>query len=272
MKRLFLLISAYVFAIAVNAQGLSLLRKYGSNWQNEIVTCKNKPNGYIYRLRIDIQTNDLPWVVDGNHELYIAEPINTGWLAMYRLPTGNDNYDFVVATYNQNKENTGVYNLCDIANNRYCEVQDVRWDEDNGNILFNMACPSYSTMINGKGSKLYCYNTYEDRIVWQTDYLVSNNIFILSDKYVFCSYGFTDEKDYLYMLDKNTGKMYSKILMPKMVQYMEIQQRNSMDVLYVVDYNDHLYTYAIHDTGVYNAPTAPRTQGGAKFSPRGMKR
>jgi hypothetical protein len=271
MKKVVLLITAFIFAITANAQGLSLLRKYGANWGNEIVTCKNKPNGYIYRLREDIQANDLPWTAGDGYELYIAEPINIGWLAMYRLPTSSDKYSFIVSLYNEKKEFISGHDLCNIANNHYCEVQDVRWDDSNGYLLFNMACPSYASSINGKGSKLYCYDVNNGYIVWQTDYLVSNDIFILNDDYVFCSYGFTNEKDYLYMLDKKTGKMYSKILMPKKVHYMEIQYRNNMEVLYVVDYDDNLYTYAIHDRGIYNAPKSTTSQG-AKYRPHGMRK
>ena len=261
MKKIIVFLIACNICVYASAQGLSLIKKYGSKWEGEIVTCKNKPNGYIYRLREDIQTDELPNVVGSDHEMFIAEPIDIGWLALFRLPTSSDNYDFVVALYNERKENTGIFNLCDITGNRYCEVQDVRWDGNNGNILFNMACPSYSSSINGKGSKLYCYNIYQNRIVWQTDYLVSNDIFIINDNYVFCSYGFTNEKDYLFMLNKHTGKIYSKILMPKKVEYMEIHNKNGQDVLYVVDYNDYLYTYKINDTGTYNSPVGARPKG-----------
>lgn len=264
MKNLILLLFSVAFAMNADAQGLSLKRKYGSSWVNEIVTLKNKPNGYIYRLRRDVQCNNLPPVAGDEYELFIAEPAGDGWIALWRLPMASNNYDFVVALYNQRKEVTGVYNLCDISNNRYCEVQDVRWDEDNGNILFNMACPSYASSINGKGSKLYCYNVIQDRIVWQTDYLVSNDIFIIEGDYVFCAYGFTNEKDYLFMLNKNTGEMYSRISIPKKVHYMEVQYKYGQKVLYVVDYDNNLSTYLINDRGSFNRPV--------KKKPVGMKR
>jgi hypothetical protein len=169
------------------AQKLVLVGRYGKVWKTESVSNKNKPNGNMFRLRKDVQRTDLPRVPETEGlELYISEPIDIGWLGFYRLPTSDDNYNFVVVIYNNDLKPMHVLNLCDIANNRYCEVQDVRWDADNHNLLFNMACPSYSEMINGKGSKLYCYNVADKRIVWETDYLVSNDIFILNDKYVFC--------------------------------------------------------------------------------------
>ena len=234
------------YSSTVSAQQLTLVKRYGANWDKNMVSGKNKPNGNIYRLRVDVQRNDLPRVPETEGlELYIAEPIDLGWLALYRLPTIADDYNFIVVIYDQGLKPLHVLNLCDIANNRYCEVQDVRWDADNHNLLFNMACPSYAEMIGGKGSKLYSYNVDERRIVWQTDYLVSNDIFILNADYVFCSYGFTNEKKFLFMLDKQTGKVYSKIPMVYKVEYMELQQIDGREQLYVVDYKEHLYTFAV---------------------------
>jgi len=232
--------------LTASAQRLVSFKNYGSNWGSEQVSTKNKANGYIYRLRQDVQRTDLPRVpATEGLELFIAEPIDIGWLALYRLPLGADNYDFVVVIFDNDLKPLHVLNLCDIANNRYCEVQDVRWDADTHHLLFNMACPSYSSMIDGKGSKLYCYSVDDKRIVWETDYLVSNDIFILSDKYVFCSYGFTSEKKFLFMLDKLTGKVYSKLPMVYTVQYMELQRKGNRDMLYVVDYNDHLFAFSV---------------------------
>lgn len=245
-KILFSLLASLLSLSPVQAQRLVAFNRFGTNWASTDVSTKNKPNGYIYRLRKDVQCDDLPRVPETESlELFIAEPIDIGWLGFYRLPTGADNYDFVVVLFNQDKQPTATINLCDVSNNRYCEVQDVRWDADNHNLLFNMACPSYASGINGKGSKLYSYNVENRRIVWETDYLVSNDIFILDSNFVFCSYGFTSEKKFLFMLDKQTGQMYSKIPMVYKVEYMELQEKNGREYLYVVDYNNNLYAYTV---------------------------
>ena len=189
------------------AQRLVPYGRYGNKWGTMEVSTQNKANGYIYRCRQDVQRADLPRVKETEGlELFIAEPIDLGWLGFYRLPLAADDYNFVVVIYDNDLKPLHVVNLCDISHNNYCEVQDVRWDADTHNLLFNMACPSYSSMIDGKGSKLYCYSVDDRRIVWETGYLVSNDIFTLNDKYVFCSYGFTSEKKFLFMLDKFTGK------------------------------------------------------------------
>lgn len=231
-----------------NAQSLVLSKRVGTNWNSNWVTMKNKPNGIIYRLREDVQCQDLPRVEEvENLKLIIAEPIDMGWMALYRLPLGADSYNFVVVLYNHEKQPVQTLNLCDIASNYYCEVQDVRWDAQTHHLLFNMACPSYSSQINGRGSKLYCYDVEKKDIIWETGWLTSNDIFILDEKFVYCSYGFTSEKDYLFLLDKFTGKVYSKIPMAKKVHYLELKEIDGKKSLYVIDYSDNLFIYHVVD-------------------------
>lgn len=97
--------------------------------------------------------------------------------------------------YDKDEKPLYTIDLGQVSGNDYCEVQDVRWDADTHNLLFNMACPSYASGVNGKGSKLHCYNPERRQMVWSTDWLTSNDIFILDSQYVFCSYGFTSEKN-----------------------------------------------------------------------------
>ena len=248
MKKLLFCLMAFLLSTGFSqAQRLVLFNHFSEgNWSTLDVSSKNKPNGYIYRMRIEKQCDDLPRVPETEGlELYISEPIDLGWLAFYRLPTSAVDYNVVVVLYDHDKQPTATVNLCDVTNNRYCEVQDVRWDADNHNLLFNMACPSYSEMIDGKGSKLYSYNIESRRIVWETDYLVSNDIFTLDHDFVFSSYGFTSEKKFLYMLDKQTGQVYSKLPLVYKAEYMEVQDRNGREYLYVVDYNMQLLVYTV---------------------------
>lgn len=281
MKKSLISLTMLVMTVCTaKAQSLVTYKSYGKNWGQENVSMVNKPNGIIYRLRWEKQCTDLPVVPEAQGlELFISEPTDMGWLALYRKPMGASDYNFVVVLYDHSKQPTATINLCNITNNRYCEVQDVRWDADTHHLLFNMACPSYASVINGKGSKLYCYDVAQRRMVWETDYLVSNDIFILDHDFVYCAYGFTNEKDYLYMLDKRTGKQYSKVPMPSKVHYLEKQVKNGKDILYVVDYNDNLSTftingkpaqpqpevftvvYATSDDGFLNVRSQPSTSG-----------
>jgi hypothetical protein len=229
------------------SQRLVSVKNYGANWQKNMITLKNKPNGTIYRLRVEKQNEYLPRGEEAKDlEQFISERIDIGWLALYRRSAGDQNYKFIVKIYDKDEKPLYTIDLGQVSDNNYCEVQDVRWDNDTHNLLFNMACPSYASGVNGKGSKLHCYNPERREMVWSTDWLTSNDIFILDSKFVFCSYGFTSEKKFLFMLDKYTGKIYSKLPFTYKVEYLELQtEQNGREYLYAMDYNDHLYKFYV---------------------------
>jgi hypothetical protein len=272
----------FMVLTTVQAQRLVSVKNYGTNWQRNMLTLKNKPNGIIYRMRVDKQNEYLPRGEEAKDlEQYISERIDIGWLALYRRSSGSTDYKFIVKIYDKDEKLLYTIDLGKVSSNDYCEVQDVRWDPDNHNLLFNMACPSYSSQINGKGSKLHCYNPERRQMVWSTDWLYSNDIFILDSRFVFCSYGFTSEKKFLFMLDKLTGQVYSKLPFTYAIQYLELQtDQNGREYLYAVDYNDHLFkfyvegarsvadngkvftvVYAVSDDGYLNVRSEPSMQG-----------
>ena len=248
MKRIILsLLTMLIMCATAQAQRLVSVKNYGANWQKNMITLKNKPNGTIYRLRVEKQNEYLPRGEEAKDlEQFISERIDIGWLALYRRSAGDQNYKFIVKIYDKDEKPLYTIDLGQISDNNYCEVQDVRWDNDTHNLLFNMACPSYASGVNGKGSKLHCYNPERREMVWSTDWLTSNDIFILDSKFVFCSYGFTSEKKFLFMLDKYTGKIYSKLPFTYKVEYLELQtEQNGREYLYAMDYNDHLYKFYV---------------------------
>lgn len=248
MKRIVLaLVALFTMTNTMQAQRLVSVKNFGADWQKSMISMKNKPNGIIYRLRVDKQNESLPLVEEVRGlEQFISERIDIGWMAMYRLPTSADDYKFIVVIYDTEEKPLYTVDLGAVSGNNYCEVQDVRWDNDTHNLLFNMACPSYARNIDGKGSKLHCYNPERQEMVWSTDWLTSNDIFILDSKFVFCSYGFTSEKKFLFMLDKFTGKVYSKLPFTYKVEYLELQtESNGREYLYAIDYNDHLFKYYV---------------------------
>ena len=248
MKRIILsLVTMLTMCATAQSQRLVSVKNYGANWQKNMITLKNKPNGTIYRLRVEKQNEYLPRGEEAKDlEQFISERIDIGWLALYRRSAGDQNYKFIVKIYDKDEKPLYTIDLGQVSDNNYCEVQDVRWDNDTHNLLFNMACPSYASGVNGKGSKLHCYNPERREMVWSTDWLTSNDIFILDSKFVFCSYGFTSEKKFLFMLDKYTGKIYSKLPFTYKVEYLELQtEQNGREYLYAVDYNDNLFKYYV---------------------------
>lgn len=258
-------------ATVASAQCLTLKKKYATIPAGESVSNINKPNGNMYRLREEIQEADLPLIPEVKNSdtemiMIISDAVPGGWWALYRNTLGADTYKFIAVFYNMDKTVNSVVDLCAVSNTYNCEVQDMRWDHYTGCLMFNMACPSYASSIGGKGSKLFCYDLDNQEMKWSTPYLTSNDIFTFNSDYVFCSYGFTGEKDYVFMIDKETGKVLSKMPTTKKVEYMELQQKNDKEYLYCVDYNGSLYVYDINKTTppAVKAPAKPAAKPAAR--------
>lgn len=77
-----------------------------------MVSTVNKPNGYIYRLREEVHRHLFPALTETEGlELYISEQIDLGWLTFYRLPAGDEKYDFVVVIWDNNNKPLYIVNL-----------------------------------------------------------------------------------------------------------------------------------------------------------------
>ncbi|HEX3022909.1 MAG TPA: hypothetical protein VHP81_11005 [Lachnospiraceae bacterium] len=137
-----------------------------------------------------------------------------------------------------------VYSL-DFSNYRYSPKyieedydyieQQIKWATVKDNILYI----SHSHWTYAKSSKnMNAYITAIDltdmSILWRTKALVSNAYnFIVIDDVIFSGYGFTNERDYLYQIDMNTGKILDKTLLKSSVSYI-VKKGNA---LYVRTYN-----------------------------------
>ena len=118
-KRIICLMAMMMVLGTVTAQKLVLVNRYGTVWKTESVSTKNKPNGYMYRLREEVRRPDLPKVPETEGlMLIISEPIDIGWLGLFRLPLSADDYKFVAVIYDHELKPLHVLNLCDITNNR----------------------------------------------------------------------------------------------------------------------------------------------------------
>ena len=55
---------------------------------------------------------------------------------------------------------------------------------------------------------LLAYDLENEKVLWRSEDQTYNTMnFIVKDDVIICGYGFTDEKDFLYQIDKNTGKV-----------------------------------------------------------------
>jgi hypothetical protein len=114
------------------------------------------------------------------------------------------------------------------------ETQFIRWAKMYDGVLY------VSIIINGY-SKAEPYSNYmvaiqpeDGYVLWRSDPLVCNsdNFQIIKDSIV-CGYGFTDEPDYIYLLDRFTGQTMDKIKVNTAADQFEVVD----DTLFVATYN-----------------------------------
>ena len=242
-KRLILMLFVAFVTSSAMSQKLKMV-KFTPSVNNPIeqmgLTLVNKPNGTMYRLREDIQIKSLkPTPRTCNLEQFITEKTDFGYFALYRKELRADDYSFIVTLYNEKADMFDEIDLNEVSDNYNCELQDIRYEK--GRLYYNFACPSYSSGLNGQCSSLYCLDIAKKQVLWKTPYLTSNDIFIIHGNYIICGYGFTGEKDYVFLVNKETGKVLSKVLIKSSPQYIEVKNGH----IFVVDYNDNVYDFVI---------------------------
>lgn len=82
---------------------------------------------------------------------------------------------------------------------------------------------------------LFAYDLDQDELVWRSaDQSYNSMNFLVKGDVILCGYGFTEEDDYLYQINRNTGEIIDRLLLKKMPDLL-IEQDGK---LYV-----HTYSY-----------------------------
>jgi len=201
----------------------------------------NKQDRYYERLRSMI-ISPLPGFIKKQRkglELFVLDNIAEGYMALYRSPMSSGTYLFEVLIYSKKGQVLDEVDLSELIRSGYkLEVQDIRLKD--GILYFNAASATYASATKGRSAALYAYDLLHKKLLWKSKYLVSNDIFLVEDGYIISGYGFTGERDHLYLLDRETGKVLSKKRLDSAHDYLEIQG----DRLYVITYH-RFYTFKI---------------------------
>lgn len=82
---------------------------------------------------------------------------------------------------------------------------------------------------------MFAYDLEQDELLWRSaDQSYNSMNFLVKGDVILCGYGFTEEKDYLYQLDRNTGEILDRLALKKMPDLLVEQDGK----LYV-----HTYSY-----------------------------
>ncbi|MDP6943258.1 MAG: hypothetical protein QF464_03830, partial [Myxococcota bacterium] len=125
----------------------------------------------------------------------------------------------------------------------HLEIQDVRYRD--GVLYFNEACQSYASEARGRCSSLVAVEPTEAKVLWRTKPLVSNNRFLVEADLIVSGYGFTKERDYLYVIRRTDGKLMHRLRIPKA---HEAIGRDDQGRLVVRLYPDAIHYFELYET------------------------
>lgn len=124
------------------------------------------------------------------------------------------------------------------AGKEYITNTEVFWAEKVGDILYaSTGHHTYSKTTKGKNAFLTAIDTNTGSVRWQSDPLVCNaSNFVVYGSYIICSYGFTDEPDFIYVISRADGKTVSKIPIKSGAQYLIMKGNQLFVRAYDTDY------------------------------------
>ncbi len=118
--------------------------------------------------------------------------------------------------------------------------QRIYWAFEENNILYvSHAHGTYAKSSMGLNAYITAIDIESGKVLWRTKPLVSNSInFEIVGDTIITGYGFTDEPDYLYLLDKKTGEIYEQVKLKSGPNYILLKENR----LHVRTYNtDYLF-------------------------------
>ncbi len=100
--------------------------------------------------------------------------------------------------------------------------QVLKWAEvDDGVLYVSNAHRTYASMSNESNGYITAIDLNTLEIIWRSRSLVSNSgNFLLLDDVIITGYGFSNEEDFLYVLDRYTGEIVQSVRVPTSPDYL----------------------------------------------------
>jgi hypothetical protein len=100
------------------------------------------------------------------------------------------------------------------------------WAQEAGGTLYvETAHSTYASSSYNRNGYVTAIDLTTKRALWRSPALVANaNTFLVTKRYLVTGYGFTNEPDYLYLLDRATGKVVDRLALPNAPEKITWQQ------------------------------------------------
>lgn len=177
-------------------------------------------------------------LMEDSMELFLLDRVGDEFMALYRDPYGASscglgdeaNCDYFVRLFDlAGNERWSVDPNALLSRTTYLEIQDIRYAD--GMLYFNEACQSYASGAGGKCSALLAYDPTAGELRWRTRPLVSNGEFLVHGEYIVTGYGFTSERDYLFVVRRRDGKIMQKVSVPKSAERFTLAEDGLLEVV-----------------------------------------
>lgn len=92
-------------------------------------------------------------------------------------------------------------------------TQGIAWAQHSGSTLFvSHYHRTYASASDGKNAYLSALSLETGELLWRSQALVSNTYnFVMQDGWIFTGYGFTDEDDFVYVINARNGEVQRRI-------------------------------------------------------------
>ncbi len=93
------------------------------------------------------------------------------------------------------------------------ELEPVTWvRESDGIVYVSNSHLTYAAQTKGRNAYLSAIDLERKKTLWRSRALVANaRTFVVTGDLIVSGYGFTDEADYLYLLDRRTGRVLDRL-------------------------------------------------------------
>ena len=94
--------------------------------------------------------------------------------------------------------------------------EELVWAREAGGVLFvENAHLTYARSSYGQNAYITALDTKTGKRLWRSKALVANaQTFLVTPRYLVTGYGFTAEPDWLYLLDRKTGRVVERLTLP----------------------------------------------------------
>lgn len=107
----------------------------------------------------------------------------------------------------------------------------IRHAELHGGIVYlNYANPMSAEANNGDNGYVVAVDASDGSLLWRSETLRANSYnFIVLGDVLLAGYGFTDEPDYIYAINRHTGRVIEELRVPTMAEYFSLLETRELD-------------------------------------------